>query len=81
MIKIQNTSNGIIVTYNDGDKVIYKVNSEDGFDDLLECLYDILEDMGYCSGRYAAERIQIKIIHGDKYECNQRKTCKICGEV
>ena len=74
-IVIETTSNGSVVKYPE-NKVSYKFEEND-LEGIQEMLYDILEEVSLCTSRYDKERIQIKIVHGDKYECKD-KNCKIC---
>ena len=56
----------------------YKFDSEEGdAGGLVELLYDILEEIGDGGSRYSEKRVQIRLVHGDKYEC--KSGCAICA--
>lgn len=79
------TSNGAALDYKTGYKPedihkIFKFSADDGdlngAVDLFFCLRDIFADP---RSRYAKQRLEIKLVHGDKYECED-KNCEICKE-
>jgi hypothetical protein len=83
-LKINSFHNGALLIQDDGEnthRTLYKFDYDDpelGLRDLQCLLYDISEQLSMES-RYSKERISIKIVHGDKYECKD-KECAICKE-
>jgi hypothetical protein len=75
-IIIEIISNGVVVKYPDEDKISY-VFDNDKPEQCVEMLYNILDTLGMSGSRYDKKRIYIKIEHGDKYECKDKK-CEIC---
>ena len=56
----------------------YKFDSDEGdIDGLIDLLYDIIEDMGESGSRHSEKRVQVRLVHGDKYEC--KSGCAICA--
>jgi hypothetical protein len=74
IIKIAN--NGCMLKTYEGD-LIYKFDDEHP-EDLVDMLYE-LRNMLVCSSKYSEKRIEIKTIHGEKFECKDRE-CEICNE-
>ena len=61
---------------------VYQFDSEDpsvGLDGLLSMLYAIADDLGQCGNKYAKERLGIRLVHGEDFECDG-KDCPICEE-
>ena len=83
-IIIERVSNGAIVRGRDceGNKEEQIFKFEDGeINGLVVLLLAIEEQLSStCSGRYDEKRISIRIVHGDKYDCKDKKNCVICGE-
>jgi len=75
MIRIEPVINGAMVDIDDEGKVVYKFD-EDNPGELIDMLY-YLADCFYSTGRYDEKRINISLVHGDKYECKDKK-CDIC---
>ena len=72
-MKIDIADNGYIL--DDGvSTTVYKCD----IDSIRELLYNIVYGLKDTSDRYAKERIEIRIVHGDKYECKD-KDCPICN--
>ena len=83
MIKIKRTDNGAVMEWTAGTtdehagSQCYVFDDEDK-DGLLEMLYDI-KTIFVSEGKYSPERIEIKKVHGENYECED-ETCEICKE-
>jgi CO dehydrogenase/acetyl-CoA synthase epsilon subunit len=78
-IVITPTSNGAVVKCGAaGVHEVFKFSADeenlDGAVDLFYQLKGLLADHG---NRYAKQRLEIRIVHGDKYECKD-KDCEIC---
>ena len=75
--KITFVANGALLKLQDEPRPeVFKFEDEDpgGLVDMLQALVDY---SGYLGSRYSRQRIQVRIIHGDKYECNDKK-CGLC---
>ena len=94
-INIHRTQNGAWVRFVEtdlpnNDESIYRDKSyvfdsykKDGDEvsGLHEMLFDILEDMGWVGDRHDRERIQIRLVHGDKFlhsDEDKAEDCRIC---
>lgn len=76
-IVIHHITNGATVTklaHAPHGTTAYVFGEEEGVAGLVDLLQMVMEEL-HLGSRYAAERIQIKIVHGDKYEC---QGCGIC---
>ena len=79
-VVIEQVSNGVILTDNDGVReafVVNEIDSQLGSTAVQELLYAALEHLGYIGSRYHQYRVQVRIEHGDKYECDS-PSCQIC---
>lgn len=81
-IVIESTDNGAIIRtskdmWSDFNRIFGYVFDEYEKDGLKDLLYDIRQMMDTLDSRYSKQRIQIQIVHGDKYECAD-KDCEIC---
>ena len=74
IIKIAN--NGCMLKTFEGNQ-IYKFDEEHP-EDIVNMFYD-LRDSLIDSSKYSKRRIEIKIVHGNKFECKD-KECEICNE-
>lgn len=52
----------------------YNLNNLNNFRDML---YEIINAFGVNNSRYSKEKINVEIVHGDKYVCKE-KNCPIC---
>jgi hypothetical protein len=55
----------------------------DSMQGLAEMLWEILELMGWSGDRRDRERIQIRLVHGDRFEHSNedpKKGCRICQD-
>lgn len=90
---ISRTTNGAWVRFVDPDAEgdthtdrSYEFGSSrdgDSFKSACSMFWDILEMMGWSDGRYDRERIQIRIVHGDKFSHSAedpQDKCEICKE-
>lgn len=85
-ILIKQVENGLILTYDaysdlkDCEVRESKVyETEDNPKKLIEFLYDLLEILGENMDGFAKETINISLIHGDEYFC-ENKNCEICTD-
>ena len=74
MIKIKSVANGAVA--DDGEQSQAYIFGAEDLDGLRDMLFDI-KDTFYTGSRYDRERIQVSIVHGDKYECKDAK-CEVC---
>ncbi len=91
-IKIEDVSNGAVLSYNGYDdegkpfkeKTVFEFNtgSEDseGWEGLISLLWQVVELLGVCGSRYDEKRLHIGLVHGDKFICKDKKNCSICKE-
>lgn len=83
-IIIEVADNGVFLSVHDDDpevrtnKEVFEFD-EDNLDELQELHNTISDLIAPMSGRNSEKRIQHKIVHGDKYECKDKK-CSICKE-
>ena len=77
-ITIKTLANGATVNIPGESGTVYKFQDEE-MGGLAEMLYDIADAIEPGS-RYSKERVRVKIVHGDKYECPDRKSCAVCQE-
>jgi hypothetical protein len=60
----------------------YKHDGDD-MSGLRVMLYRLMDEMGWAGDRHDRERIQIRVVHGDKFEHTDddpAKDCRICAE-
>jgi hypothetical protein len=83
-LTIEKVCNGIIITdYDETEnglveyKTIFEQKEEDSVKYMQDALFYINNTLGELENRYSQERISINIVHGDKYECED-KECPIC---
>jgi len=78
MIKIKSASNGATVQIDSEEPEVF-IFDKDNLEGLLELLYCIRNyfELQYGASRYDEERVDIKIGHGDKVDCKDKK-CEIC---
>jgi hypothetical protein len=78
IITIERILNGAILHTIDGEDETKEgfVWDETNYQGLIDLLYTLL-NMFESTSRHDRERITIQIVHGDKYECKDKK-CKIC---
>jgi hypothetical protein len=80
------TDNGAVLTIKDhldfsesGEtKLVYEFD-EDNKEKLVDLLYQVDQFCMFGEGKYSKERAEIRLIHGEKYDCKD-KGCKICHE-
>ena len=85
-ITIKITDNGAVLHIpiggnNDYNKVMVYEFDKDEHNDIqgyINMLYDITEAV-MLFGKYSKERIKIKKVHGEKYNCEDKK-CGICHD-
>ena len=83
-LTIELTENGAIVTikghydFTDGkeSKRVYEFD-EESKEGLLNLLYEVDRFCMIDEGKYSKERVDITLIHGEKYECKD-KNCELC---
>lgn len=78
MITIKQISNGCVVKFGSSEQQAY-IFGLDNLSGLQEMMYDILEEIEPTNSRYSKQRLQVSIVHGDKYECKDKK-CDICRQ-
>ena len=50
---------------------------------LTDLLYELMDDMGWTGDRHDKRRVEIRIVHGDKYEHTEidpKEGCPICQD-
>jgi hypothetical protein len=60
----------------------YKHDGDD-MSGLVSMLYDMLDEMGWVGSRHDRERVQVRVIHGDKFahtDDDKTEDCHICKE-
>ena len=77
MMVLKRAANGAMLSGN-GEREVFEYDEED-MGGLVELLYAVGEQLAPATSRYSKERISVTIVHGDKYECEDRK-CGICKE-
>ena len=77
IIKIKTAINGAIIVCEDGEEV-FEYDEED-WGGLQELHYRLDEMIAPMSSRSSEKRMRHRTVHGDNYECKDKK-CRICGE-
>ena len=70
--KINHAKNGIILTNEDGEKLVFQDSDNDGFEAWAEFLSTLTDSYGPDDqGRYSEKRVYIIIAPGDRWEGNR----------
>jgi len=78
-IVITPTNSGAVLKYKPGGvHEVFKFD-EDNLEDAVKLFYELRNLMADGGNRYAKQRLEIKIVHGDKHECKD-ENCEICKE-
>lgn len=86
-ITIVPARNGATVTVDHEDedstpiRDVFAFDSEDehiGLDGLVHMLYQIADELGSQGSKYSKERVEVRLVHGEDYECPLG--CNICKE-
>ena len=81
-LKLERTANGVVVEFPSCEEGVPPCKEcflydEDDLSGVVLALYAICDWMGGRAGRHAKVRVAVRLEHGDKYECKDKK-CKIC---
>lgn len=90
-LTIEKANNGFIIEYpeymfTEKDervelrKELFEIENcfgETDYSKVVEMLYWVLDHFGMLGSKHNKERIQIRVAHGDSYECNV-PDCKLC---
>lgn len=82
-LEVKGATNGLILTDEEGRSSVYKFERDGGSlenaQEVVHFLYDMMDTLDIIPSRYSRERVQVKVVHGDKYECNG-EGCSICSD-
>ena len=76
MLKIKRVGNGAVLEDEDGGVEVYEYD-ETNMGRLIDLLFEVSELIAPTSSRYNQERVNVRLVHGDKYECPE-KDCELC---
>ena len=76
MLKIKRVGNGAVLEDEDGGVEVYEYD-EMNMGRLIDLLFEVSEIIAPTSSRYSRERVSVRLVHGDKYECPE-KECELC---
>lgn len=80
-ITIERVDNGLVVD-NCGTKHVFECEGDFGEDRMVgvrNALYTILESLGYYGSKHDKERVEVRIVHGENFDCTE-PDCDICTE-
>jgi hypothetical protein len=87
IIKINRCSNGAFMEIDEEDsescvqKLAYEFDEDDGkLEGARSLIYRILDELGQTGSSHMRARLDLRIVHGDDYECEDPDNCQICKE-